>query len=378
MKILQLTYESLGSPFGFGGAGMRAYEIYKRLKDRHDITILSLKYPGSADREIEGLKHIFVGTESKNLTKSVLAYTIRAAQFIRRYGKNFDVIVENFLPAIPYFSRFITKTPVILQMQGIMGLHSLRKFNILYGLPMYIVEKIYPRFYNKYIFVKEENSSQNGTCKNAAGEIRKSKNKIYTVIPNGIDRELLHIKEEEQDYILFLSRIDVYTKGLDILMEAFRLLAERFQNTKLILAGYEFNSTEELIKKIPVEVRNRVRYAGFISGEEKINLLSGAKVFVLPSRHEAHPVSLLEAMACGRAVLVSDIPELRYVDTAGAGLTFKSGSPQDLFEKLSILLKDSELRENLGNKGREYASQFLWDEMALKFERFLIEVSGKR
>ena len=33
MKILQIIYESFGSPFGFGGAGVRAYEIYKRLKD---------------------------------------------------------------------------------------------------------------------------------------------------------------------------------------------------------------------------------------------------------------------------------------------------------------------------------------------------------
>jgi hypothetical protein len=38
MKILQLIYESFNSPFGFGGAGGRAYEIYKRLTERHDIT----------------------------------------------------------------------------------------------------------------------------------------------------------------------------------------------------------------------------------------------------------------------------------------------------------------------------------------------------
>jgi hypothetical protein len=68
MKILQLTYESLGSPFGFGGAGVRAYKIYKRLKDRHDITLLCLKYPGVTDCEIEGLRHIFVGTESSRNT----------------------------------------------------------------------------------------------------------------------------------------------------------------------------------------------------------------------------------------------------------------------------------------------------------------------
>jgi hypothetical protein len=95
MKILQIIYESSGCLFGFGGAGVRAYEIYKRLKDRHDITLLCMKYPGAEDGEREGLKHVFVGTESRSLTRSVLAYTVKAAQFVRKHADNFDVIIEN-------------------------------------------------------------------------------------------------------------------------------------------------------------------------------------------------------------------------------------------------------------------------------------------
>jgi glycosyltransferase involved in cell wall biosynthesis len=386
LKILQLTYESFGSPFGFGGAGVRAYEIYKRLKDRHDITMLCLKYPGVTDREMEGLQHIFVGTESMSRTRSVLAYTLKAAGFVRKYGDSFDVIIENFLPAIPYFSRFLTKTPVILQMQGIMGVHSLKKFNSLYGLPMFIVEKIYPHLYKTFILVGNENeyptgeqSSQNTIIKGEWQCDQKRKGKKYTVIPNGIDRELLSINsEEEHDYILFLSRIDVYTKGLDILIEAFRNISERFKNLKLLFAGYEFNSTADLIQRLPDTLRDRVKYVGFVSGQEKLELLSRAKIFVLPSRHEAHPVSILEALALGKAVLVSDIPELHYIGEREIGLTFKNGSPQDLAEKLSLLLKNSAMRQRLGKKGRDFASQFLWDDMALKFESFIFEVAGKK
>ena len=147
MKILQLIYESFGNPFGFGGAGVRAYEIYKRLKDRHDITLLCMKYPRARDGEIEGLRHIFVGTESKSLIKSVLAYTVMASNYVRKYGRNYDVIVENFLPSTPFFSRFLTETPVILQVQGVMEKHSLRKFSPFYAMPMYVVEKFYPSLY---------------------------------------------------------------------------------------------------------------------------------------------------------------------------------------------------------------------------------------
>jgi glycosyltransferase involved in cell wall biosynthesis len=161
-------------------------------------------------------------------------------------------------------------------------------------------------------------------------------------------------------------------------MDAFRLLAGRFKDIRLYLAGYEFNSTEKLFQKLPGELRGRVKYSGFVSGQEKKELFAGARVVVLPSRHEAHPVSVLEAMACGKAVLVSDIPELRYIGDNGIGLTFRSGSSQDLFEKLSLLLENTGLRRTLGDKGRVYASGLLWDEIALKFERFLFEVAGRK
>jgi hypothetical protein len=56
-----------------------------------------MRYPGAEDGEIEGVKHLFVGMESKNLTRSVLAYTLKAMQFVRKNGDSFDIIVENFL-----------------------------------------------------------------------------------------------------------------------------------------------------------------------------------------------------------------------------------------------------------------------------------------
>ncbi len=368
MKILQLIYESFGSPFGFGGAGVRAYEIYKRLKDRHDITLLCMKYPGAIDGEIEGIHHIFVGTESEKLTKSVFSYAIKAAEYVRKFGDNFDVIIENFLPATPFFSKFLTKTPVILQIQGLWGFHYMRKFNIFYGLPMCVMEKIYLKLYNVFILVTDVNMNK---------VIERSQK--CAIIPNGVDRSFLQVNNEEDEYILFLSRIDIYQKGLDILMGAFRLIAENFQNLRLVLAGCDtFHAVEDLLKEIPGELRERVNYVGFVSGEEKLRLLSKAKVFVLPSRLEAHSVSVLEALACGRAVLVSDIPELSYVSENGIGLTFKNNSSQDLADKLSVLLNDKGLRHTIGEKGRRFASDYLWDDMALAFELFLKEVVSEQ
>lgn len=366
MKILQLIYESLGSPFGFGGAGVRAYEIYKRLKARHDITLLCMKYPGAKDGEIEGLRHVFVGTESRSLPKSVLSYTLKAAHFVRRYGKNYDVIIENFLPSTPFFSIFLTKTPVILQVQGIMQRHALRKYRIRFGMPMYLTEKVYPFLYDTFIFVTD-----------VGVDTLMTRAKQYVVIPNGIDKKLLDVQDEEEDYILFFSRIDRYTKGIDLLIDAFNSIAGQYKDVRLILAGYETDSALLLIDRLPDKIRARAHYAGFVTGDEKIQLLSRAKTFVLPSRHESHPISVLEALACGRAVVVSNIPELQYVKENNIGITFRQGSAHDLSGKIGFVLQDRDLRKSLGEKGRKYASLFLWDDLALKFEDFLYKVAGE-
>jgi glycogen(starch) synthase len=368
MKILQLIYESPGSTFGFGGAGVRACEIYTRLKDRHDITLLCMKYPGAKDGETEGLKYIFAGTESTSLTKSVLSYTFCVARFVKEYGDDFDIIVENFLPSTPFFTRFLTKTPTILQIQGIMEIHSLRKFNLFYSLPMYTVEKFYPGLYDRFIFVSD-------VTKEKIMARVKRKIKLCPVIPNGVDESLLRITPKYDDYILFLSRIDVYTKGLDILIKAFERISAEYPSLRLILAGYEFDKFDTLVSGLPLSLKDKIGYAGFVTGDEKRRLLSEAKLFILPSRHESSPISILEAAACGKPVIASDIPELGFVEREGFGLSFPSGSAADLAEKMALVLEDEKGREAMVKRGREYAGKFLWSRIAVEFEDALREVA---
>lgn len=364
MKILQLVYESIGSPFGFGGAGVRAYEIYGRLKDRHDITLLCMRYPGAKDGEIEGLKHIFIGTDSKNLTWSVLQYTVKAANYVRKFGNDFDIIVENFLPSTPFFSGFLTKTKVILQVQGVMERHALKKFSPLYSIPMSFVEGFYPSLHDRFIFVSD-------ITKDKVMRKIKRRVKFCQVIPNGINEELIKTNPNDGDYILFLSRIDIYTKGLDILIRAFEKINKVYPEIRLILAGYEFDKFEMLVSKTKSYLKDKIIYAGFVTGQEKVRLLSGARLFVLPSRHESSPISILEAAACMKPVIVSDIPELSFVCKEGFGVCFSSGSADSLAEKIRLLLDDADKRDTMGKCGRQYAGNFLWDKIALEFEKAL-------
>lgn len=364
MKILQLIYESPGSPFGFGGAGVRASEIYQRLNCRHDITLLCMKFPGARDGDIGGLRHVFAGSGSPDLAKSVLSYTMKAAAYVHQYGDTFDVVVENFLPSTPFCSGLFTRTPVVLQVQGIMEQQALRKFPLYYGLPMFLVERFYPSWYHRFIFVSPVTKDK---------VMRRVKGRVDScvVIPNGVNAGLLEAPAVDGDYILFFSRIDSHTKGLDLLMSAFTGLADRYPGIRLVLAGYEFDRFASLLSKVPPQVRHRVGYAGFVTGEQKTALLAGARVVVLPSRHESQPVSLIEAAACAKPVVVSDIPELAYVGENKFGLSFPTGSATGLREQLARVLDDEPLRRELGAAGRLYAGQFLWDGLAQQFENAL-------
>lgn len=361
MKVLQIIYESLHNPYGFGGAGVRAYEIYRRLCQRHDITLLCMKYPGAKDGETEGLRHVFVGTESASLPRSVLAYTLKAGHYVNRHGRDYDVIVENFLPSTPFFTPLLTTTPVVLQVQGILESHALVKYPLVYGLPMFLVERYYPKLYKTFIFVSP--ITERKIMKRFGTTGRTSQ-----VIPNGVSNELLEAAPHELDYILFFSRIDIYTKGLDILAKAFERIAETHGSMRLVIAGYQYDPFEKVRSLCHPAVRERVQYAGFVSGRDKRSLLSGATLVVLPSRHESSPVSVLEAAACGKPLVVSDIPELRFVSEHGIGVSFESGSSESLAAALTRLLDDNALRHSLGSAGRDFSKGFTWDASALRFE----------
>ncbi len=140
----------------------------------------------------------------------------------------------------------------------------------------------------------------------------------YVYIPNGIpDTRILQSLDfihslglERKKYILAVGRITP-EKGFDLLIKAF---AKVNTDYKLVIAGgveTEIGYMEELKQLIKPE---RIVFAGFTVGDKLSQLYSNAGLFVLSSRNEGFPIVLLEAMAYGLDVLVSDIPATHLVD----------------------------------------------------------------
>ena len=365
MKILHLLYESEGDYFGIGGVGIRAYEIYRYLKQRHDITLVCKKYPGAGDGERAGLMHRFVGAESRSLTRTLLSYASHAVQFVRTHGNEYDVIIEDFSPAIPTFLHAFTLKPTILQIQGYTGRLYFRKYNPLYAVTLYTLELLRPRCYDEFIFVNHE----------TAKRFRVGSKKHSHIIPNGVAPELLNMPPNEGNYILYLGRIDIYGKGLDILLNAYVKLLEEFPGVRLVIAG-DGKDREPFRGKLgvlPREVRNNIELPGWVSGDIKSETIRSASFAVFPSRHEVQPIAVLEAMACGKAVIVSDIPEFGFVRDAKAGMSFRTGDARSLFQSMKNMMTHDE-RKEMGQKGRDLVKAFTWDKIALRYEDVLQEI----
>jgi glycosyltransferase involved in cell wall biosynthesis len=183
------------------------------------------------------------------------------------------------------------------------------------------------------------------------------------VIPNGIDMESFSktkceeasasLKEyglEANNYVLFMGRLDVL-KGAQFAIEAFKSIRMEHSNLKMAIVGK--GDFESYLRDLSRGIKNIV-FAGHVSSLENRKMLYENSLFVVvPSLYEALPMVVLEAMACGKAVIgsnVGGIPSL--VRNGESGFLAKPGDSKDLERLINILCKDSKLRESMGSFGR--------------------------
>jgi glycosyltransferase involved in cell wall biosynthesis len=154
-------------------------------------------------------------------------------------------------------------------------------------------------------------------------------------------------------YLLFLGRIHP-KKGCDLLIEAFAAAGE-LGDLQLVMAGPDEVGWSAALKATAerLGVADRVHWAGMLSGADKWSALHGAEAFVLPSHQENFGIAVVEAIACGKPVLISDKVNIwRDIEQAGAGLVDSDdrAGAQRLIEGFLALTTDE--RARMGRAGR--------------------------
>lgn len=183
------------------------------------------------------------------------------------------------------------------------------------------------------------------------------------VIPNGIcvsefdwtNHERIDCRSHNcisDNTLLFvtLARVD-RVKGIDILLDAFRIVRRRCKTCALWIIGD--GPLRARLEQSTQELEN-VRFLGHRNDVRR--LLAAADVFVLPSRYEASPLALLEAMAAGKPVIataVGGIPEILHGNQQG--LLVLPETPKGLAGAMIRLASDHDARTRMGMNAREWA-----------------------
>ncbi len=182
------------------------------------------------------------------------------------------------------------------------------------------------------------------------------------VIPFGVDLDAFTLRLGEVDRVealrrrygarilLFLGVLRYY-KGLEVLVRAMAQVGGR-----LLVAGRGPERAALEALTLELGLTERVTFLGEVSGSERRCLLHACDVFALPSidRSEAFGISQLEAMACSKSVVSSDLPTgVRLVNQAGVtGMLVPPGNPDALAGALNTLLEDEALRATFGKAAR--------------------------
>jgi N-acetyl-alpha-D-glucosaminyl L-malate synthase BshA len=200
-------------------------------------------------------------------------------------------------------------------------------------------------------------------------------------IPRIYDHKILEKHEIQKDdfIVIFLSRLHP-KKCPEDLLRAFPKVLKEVPNAKLVFAGK--GKEEEKLKRLArkLNIEHRIIFTGFVSEAEKWSLLKRCDVFVLPSVVEAFGIAVIEAMACGKPVIATNVgPFPEIIKDGETGILVPAHSPTHLAHVIINLARDERMRENMGKRAREdVEDRFDINKIARDYLKVYEDVKGRR
>jgi len=187
--------------------------------------------------------------------------------------------------------------------------------------------------------------------------------------PRGTFRERFP-ETRDKSILLFLSRIN-FKKGLDILAKAYGKIAQQRDDIHLVIAGPDNDSFKSEVETMLTSagVRNRTTFTGMLVGDDKLAALRDADLFALPSYTENFGIAVIEAMACGLPVVISDKVNIWREIKEGGGGEVEPLDPDRFAHRIIDMLADRDRLKSYGERGIETVSSlFNWPTIGERLE----------
>lgn len=358
MYIVFLDFDDIKNPLLAAGQAIATYKTAKVLVKRgHKVTVISSRFPGSKDRKNQGIyyKHIGLGSNSVKLNN---LFYIFALPFIVRKIKA-DIIIECFTaPISTLFTPLWTKVPVI----ALPSSFEASRFSKKYHLPFTWVEKFGSGFYKYFLpyslYTDKKMKKMNPQI-------------ISKIVPEGVDKEFLKIKRGLAKHILFLGRMDIDQKGIDLLLKAYKKIIDKIQYPLIIAGnGPDEKKVNQMIQKLGLE--KKVSMTGATYGEKKKKILEESLFVAFSSRHETFSCFALEALASGLPLVAFDIPGLSWTDKKSTvkAIAFNV----DDYAKLLLQTSGNKQLNIMSKNARNLARKYTWEKVAINFEEFFKKI----
>ena len=189
-------------------------------------------------------------------------------------------------------------------------------------------------------------------------------------LPNGIEIEKHDIKEKiytnssNPTKIIFLGRKDLFTKGLDLLIEAFSKIKNK--NVELYIQGSDTKDTDTLNKIINDLNAKNISLKEPFNGDV-VNYLKEYDLMIMPSRYEAFSMAVIEGMLAGLPIIVStEVGAALHVKKAKSGILCNA-TVDDVYSAIDEMLNREDEWEEMGRNAQKYLLENLtWDIIGMK------------
>ncbi|HUZ35713.1 MAG TPA: glycosyltransferase [Streptosporangiaceae bacterium] len=347
-QVVISTFDSPANPYYGGGGAAVAERLARWLSRDFQVTVVTAgRRAGTSLRAGVRYRYLPVGWAGPRagqlLFHLLLPFTARRIPH--------DLWIESFTPPISTsFLPLFSPAPVVGLAQNLSGEEMSRRYRI----PFFLVERLGLRLYHDIVVLNPADRAR---------VRRYSRSATVQVIPNCVEqRPLAGQLPGHGEHILFLGRICVWEKGLDLLLAAY---GQSGVAMPLLLAGSGTGAEERKLAVLLAVTGGAVRWLGQATGQHKQDLLERCAFLVLPSRSEAFGLAALEAMSYGRPVIHFDLPTLRWMD---GDVRVRPFDVSALAADLRELAGDERKRRELGRAAHATAAHYGPEEAA---ERYL-------
>ena len=362
MRILHLDPDDMANPLS-GGGPVRTWEIYRRLARRHEITVLTPTFEGSTPELMrDGIRYLRLGRKIRNHGSSHhITYLMALPMAVRRFEH--DLLVEDFMPPAsatwtPLFKRH--NKPLIASVQWFFA----RAYTQRLKLPFHWGEEYGVRMYDHFVVLTDAMRARI-QARHPHADCR--------VVANGVDDGLFTVDPRPGKGILYLGRMEIQAKGLDLLLSAYAQIPET-EREPLTLAGtvQEPDALQALIAQH--QLGAWVTVFGPYDAATRKRLLSECRFVAMPSRTETFGMTIAEANAAARQTVIWDRAPMNEVASPSSPRIAPFDVDAYAAAMRGLLALSSASLAELGAASRVHARRWDWDAAADAQERFYLDV----